>query len=130
MKTSQMIESKYLKKDDVGRGVLVTIRDLQKETLKMDDEEKEKWVLYFEELAKGLVLGSTTIQQTELATGSDDTDEWIGKKIVLYDDPNVQFKGKLVGGIRVRAVAKKSASKTAVVSAPDTDREMKRGGAA
>ena len=103
-----MLESKYLKKDDVGRGVLVTIRDLQKETIMADDVEKEKWVIYFEELAKGMVLGATTIQQIELACGSDDTDDWTGKKIVVFDDPNVMFKGKLVGGIRVKAVSKKA----------------------
>src|SRR5262252_4308922 len=107
MKTSAMIESKYLRKEDVGRGVLVTIRELQKETIQADDEHKEKWILYFNEFAKGLVLGSTTIQQCEIATGTDETDEWPGRKIVLFDDPNVSFKGKLVGGIRVRAVARK-----------------------
>jgi hypothetical protein len=27
---------------------------------------------------------------------------WVGSKIVLYNDSNVTFGGKLVGGIRVR----------------------------
>src|SRR5215471_2120146 len=109
MKTHEMIESKWLRKEDVGKGVRATIRELQKETINSDEGEKQRWVLYFDELPKGLVLGSTTIQQCELACGSDDTDEWIGKQIVLYEDPGVAFRGKLVGGIRVRPVPRRPA---------------------
>jgi len=32
---------------------------------------------------------------------ADDTDLWIGKKIKLYFDENVEFGGQMVGGIRV-----------------------------
>jgi len=35
-------------------------------------------------------------------TGSEDTENWEGKRIILYDDPSVSFGGKLTGGIRVR----------------------------
>ena len=35
--------------------------------------------------------------------GSRNSDDWIGKKVVLYRDPNVFFGGKPVGGIRCRA---------------------------
>ncbi|GAF83248.1 unnamed protein product, partial [marine sediment metagenome] len=31
-----------------------------------------------------------------------ETEEWIGKQIVLWADPTVSFGGKLVGGVRVR----------------------------
>ncbi|HXI50305.1 MAG TPA: hypothetical protein VNH84_02335, partial [Candidatus Saccharimonadales bacterium] len=62
-----------------------------------------KWCLTFIELEKPLVLNSTNIQVCQNICGSDDTDHWIGKRIVLYDDPNVSYQGKLVGGIRVRA---------------------------
>jgi hypothetical protein len=37
-------------------------------------------------------------------THSEESDGWIGKQIMLYNDPNVMFAGKLVGGIRVRPV--------------------------
>jgi len=103
-RTHEMIESKYLKKEDVGAGTLATVRNLEKEQLQVPNEDpKTKWVMYFEELAKGLVLGPTTIGQCEVALGSDNTDDWIGKKLVLFSDPTVAFMGKVVGGIRVRA---------------------------
>lgn len=103
-KTHEMIESKYLKKEDVGRGVLATVRSFAQANVGLEGQpEKLRWCMYFSELDKPLILNSTNIQLCELAFGSDDTDDWIGKKIVLYNDPNVSMQGKLVGGIRVRA---------------------------
>lgn len=62
-----------------------------------------KWCLHFRELEKPLVLNSTNIQLCAQICKSEDTDEWIGKRVVLYTDPNVSYAGKLIGGIRVRA---------------------------
>jgi hypothetical protein len=62
-----------------------------------------KYALYFEELEKPMVLNSTNGQLIAKIVGSDETDEWAGKQIVLYHDPNISFQGRLVGGIRVRA---------------------------
>ena len=50
-----------------------------------------------------MVLNSTNIHNCAQACNSQDTDDWVGKKVVLYEDPNVSFGGKLVGGIRLRA---------------------------
>jgi len=103
-KTSDMRESKFLKKEDVGRGVLVTISGcVQKNVAKEGAGEENKWCLTFKELDKPLVLNATNVQLCEAICGSDDTDHWIGKRIVLYTDPNVSYQGKLIGGIRVRA---------------------------
>jgi len=98
-----MRESKFLKKEDVGRGVLVTIASCVRKNVAMEGAEPEqKWCLTFHELDKPLVLNATNIQLCEQICGSDDTDHWIGKRIVLYTDPNVSYAGKLIGGIRVR----------------------------
>lgn len=103
-KTSQMRESKFLKKEDVGRGAMGTIEScVQMNVAKEGAEPELKWCLTFHEIEKPLVLNSTNIQLCEQIFGSDDTDYWIGKRIVLYTDPNVSFQGKLIGGIRVRA---------------------------
>lgn len=102
----EMIESKFLKKEDVGgeRGVLVTIAGLSEANVAMPGAEPVmKWTLAFEELDKPMVLNTTNLHSCAKACGSDNTDNWMGKKIVLYEDPNVSFGGKLVGGIRVRA---------------------------
>lgn len=102
-KTSEMRESKFLKKEDVGRGVLATITSCVRKNVAMEGADPEqKWCLTFQELDKPLVLNVTNIQLCEIMFGSDDTDHWIGKRIVLYTDPNVQYAGKIVGGIRVR----------------------------
>ena len=102
----EMIESKFLKKEDVGgeRGVLVTISGCQQANVAMQGADPEmKWTLAFAELDKPMVLNSTNIHMCAKACGSDNTDDWMGKKVVLYEDPNVSFGGKLVGGIRIRA---------------------------
>jgi len=67
------------------------------------EPEKLRWVLYFDEAEKGLVLNSTNAQIIGQFLGSEETDTWTGKKVVLYDDPSVAFGHKLVGGIRARA---------------------------
>lgn len=102
-KTSEMRESKFLKKEDVGRGALVSITNCIKKNVAMEGADPEwKWCLTFSELDKPLVLNSTNIQLCEQICGSDDTDQWVGKRVVLYTDPNVSYAGKLVGGIRMR----------------------------
>lgn len=103
-KISEMRESKFLKKEDVGRGVLATIAGCDQMNVAMEGAGQElKWCLHFKELEKPLVLNSTNIQLCANICASEDTDYWVGKRIVLYTDPNVSYGGKLVGGIRVRA---------------------------
>jgi hypothetical protein len=98
--------SKFLKKEDVGVGALVTIRKLTQENIAKEGAPEElKWCLHFDEFDKPLVLNSTNGQVVGKITGVEDEIEvgWIGKRIVLFDDPNVSFAGKITGGIRVRA---------------------------
>src|SRR3990167_2786224 len=105
-RVGDMIESKFLKKEDVGgeRGVLVTISGCQQANVAMPGADPEmKWTLSFQELDKPLVMNSTNLHACALGLSSDNTDDWMGKKVVLYADPNVSFGGKLVGGIRLRA---------------------------
>lgn len=103
-KVSDLKQSKFLTKHDCGRGVLVTIRGYEQVNVAMQGAEPEmKYVLNFNECEKGLVLNSTNGQLLEQILKSDDFDNWIGQKIVLYDEPNISFGGKLTGGIRVRA---------------------------
>lgn len=103
-KVSQMKNSKFLKKEDVGEeGTLVTIVNVHQVNVAMEGKEPEmKWCMAFREFEKPMVLNSTNAQLCEKFLGSDDTDDWAGRQIVLYDDPTVAFGGELVGGIRVR----------------------------
>ena len=110
---SDLKSSKFLKKEDVGEGCLVTIKGLRQENIAKEGAEEEmKWCLYLEEFDKPLVLNSTNGQVIGKITGVEHDIEkaWVGHKIVLYDDPNVSFAGKITGGIRVRAPKTKQVS--------------------
>ena len=101
--------SKFLKKEDVGEGSLVTICAVSQENIAKEGADPElKWTLHFDEFEKPMVLNSTNGQIIAKITGIENDIEigWIGKQIILYNDPNVSFAGKLMGGIRVRAVRK------------------------
>lgn len=96
-------DSKFLTKEDCGpRGLQVTITGWAEEDVSMETQPtKMKYVLHFKELAKPLVLNNTNGQRIALLTGKDDFDDWTGHQITLFNDPTVEFGGKLVGGIRV-----------------------------
>ena len=114
MHISALKESKFLKRSDVGDGVLVTIRNLiQENVAKEGTEEDMKWAIHFEELDKPLILNSTNAQIIAQIVKSEETDDWTGKQVVLYDDPSVSYGGKLVGGIRVRAPRGQAARRAA-----------------
>lgn len=103
-RTSQMRTSKFLKQDDVGRGALLTITGCVQMNVAAEGAPVEhKWCLTFREEDKPLVLNSTNIQLCERICGSDNTDDWIGKRVVAYTDPTVSYAGKVTGGIRLRA---------------------------
>jgi len=114
MKIGQLKQSKYLKKEDVGQGVVLTITRMEQQDVSMESEaEDKKPVLFFQESVmnehKGLVMNWTNLQLWAIATGTEETDEWICKKIELYTDPNVSYQGKLIGGIRIRPAAERKA---------------------
>jgi hypothetical protein len=124
MKISQMMGGKYLKKDDCIPDLLLTIRGFEEENVAPQDSGKDdmKWVMYFEETDKGLVMNSTNLQLAAIALNSQDTDDWIGQKIVAFNDPAVQYAGKITGGVRLRPPRKSVTGKPAAkVPAMATD---------
>jgi hypothetical protein len=123
-KISEMKSSKFLKRDDVGDGVVCTITGVSQENVAKEGADPEmKWCLHFANLDKPMVLNSTNMQLIAKFTGSEDTDDWEDKKIILYDDPSVSFGGKLTGGIRVRQYKGKESIKTS----EDTTQDMQGG---
>jgi hypothetical protein len=123
MKISSMMGGKYLKKDDCIPDLLLTIRGFEEANVAPDDKPQEmKWVMYFEETDKGLVMNSTNLQLAAIALNSQDTDDWIGQKIVAFNDASVQYAGKITGGVRLRPPRKSVAGKSAAkVPAMATD---------
>lgn len=103
-KIGEMIDSKYLKQSDVEQDTLVTVEKVGKANVAREGDEPEyKWLIRFTEFKKPMVLNSTNIKRLAKACASEDTDDWIGKQAVLYVDPDVEFGGNVVGGIRIRA---------------------------
>lgn len=102
-KLSEMIPSNYLKQADFPEDYIVTIRSVERKNIAMDGKPPEyKWLAHFAEFEKPMVLNSTNLQLLAKATGSDDSDDWIGKQVIVYVDENVTFGGELVGGLRIR----------------------------
>jgi hypothetical protein len=95
----------YLKKEDLPEtGVLLTIAECASENIAPEDKPREmKWVLRFVGDVKPLILNKVNITRLTAAFKSNDSDQWLGKQIVAYSDPDVEFGGKLVGGVRLRA---------------------------
>lgn len=108
MKVSQVFSGEYLKAADLnGAEPTVTIESVQ---LKEFDDGN-KFLISFEGKKKGLVANKTNASRIAMLYG-DDTDDWIGKRVVLYTDI-VDFQGKPTEAIRVRSPQKVAASEEA-----------------
>lgn len=116
MKISEMIPSAYLKQSDFDEnGIIVTVSHLEeKNVARADDAPEHKWVVFFKEYPeKGMVMNSTNINLMAKACESEDTDDWTGKEVVVYVDPNVGFGGKTTGGLRIKKYTQPAPPRTA-----------------
>lgn len=93
--------STYLRKEEIDGDQELTISSVEVE--EVGPEKDPKPVMYFKEIEKGMIIGSKAVLNTLIDAFGDETDEWVGKKITVYVDPNVAFKGKRIGGLRVKA---------------------------
>ena len=105
MKINEAFPSSYIKAADLdGKQTLVKMERVEYEMLGND----RKLVLYFEGKERGMVLNKTNANNIAHIYG-DDTDDWHGCEIVLFE-AMVDFQGKTVPAIRVRAPKKKPAT--------------------
>jgi hypothetical protein len=105
---SSLIQSKYLSKSDLGprlAALLTIVGGEAKNVAKQGAAPDVKWVLKFKETAKEWPLSNTKLRNVAQITGSQNTDGFVGKQIVVYYDPNVKYMGQIVGGLDVRAPA-------------------------
>lgn len=101
MKVSQVFSGEYLTAADL-QGAEPSVVIASVELKEFDDGNK--FLLTFQGKKKGLVANKTNSKRIAALYG-DDTDEWIGREIVLYSDM-VDFQGKSVEAIRVRGPKK------------------------
>ncbi len=121
MKIGDMIESKYLKQGDVPDPITVTFHSLKKVNVARDDEDPDyRWTAKFNEFPKPMVLNVTNLKRTAKALG-DDTEDWLGKQMELYCDPDIEFGGNIVGGLRLRGIRRSGTHAKATTHRGDDD---------
>jgi len=94
----------YLKTSDIEGDMTVQISHVKVEELGRDEKKDKKAVVYFKDLDKGLALNKINAEVLEELCGSDETDDWLGIKVILYVDPNVYYGGEKKGGVRVKEI--------------------------
>ena len=96
-------ESKYLKKEDVGEsGINLVITKFTRETIGQGNDQEEKAIIHFQGNAKPMVLNKTNAERLKLIFKTDNPDDVIGKPVNCFNDPFIEFGGKITGGIRIR----------------------------
>jgi hypothetical protein len=98
MRVSRTYGGNHYKAEDLDKPILLTIDQV---TSKEFDDGKEKLVLAFGEDEHTFVCNLTNAQTLAELYG-DETDDWIGEKVVLYATRTL-FQGKQTPCIRVRA---------------------------
>ena len=93
----------FLKNEDLASGPQrFSIQGVSKVTFEAQNGHPAEDVLQLElDDNRQFSLNKTNIKILIGAHGGK-TDGWIGKSVILYVDPNVMFRGGLVGGVRVQ----------------------------
>lgn len=115
MLISSAFPSKYLKAEDLqGRNVTVVIDRVEMDEVGKDKDIKP--IVYFQGKEKGVVLNKTNSNAIAAAFG-DDTDNWTGAEVVLFE-VMTDFEGKTVAAIRIRVPPRKPQRAAAPPSTP------------
>ncbi len=104
--------TEYLTKEDCDPPVLKIISGMTWERFERDNGKDEiRAVLHFTD-GKPMVLNQVNKEILQADFGKRTVGELKGLKIELYNDPNVMFGSKRVGGIRIRKPAEAVATPT------------------
>lgn len=99
VKTGDVFPSRYLRGADIeDREQPATVSHVAMEEV-ADGEKKP--VVHFRGVTKGVVLNKTNWDRLVQISGSDDSDDWGGIKVVLYTEL-VPFQGKTSPAIRIK----------------------------
>ena len=123
-KLNDMFPSNYLKAVEIEDDLPVTIHSIKQEQIGDD----EKFIVYFNELDKGLVLNKTNAETISQVVGSDDTDDWPGHSITLFVT-TVTFQGKPTEAIRIK-LRKPKPGKSGKPTEPDKPMPQRKSAAA
>jgi hypothetical protein len=102
---SEFDKSKYLRAEDLKAEKKLRI---EKVTVEVMADKKQKLTVWFTNDPRGLVLNKTNNRVLRGAFG-DDVSGWKDKIVVVFPT-TVEFRGKMVPGLRVRIPAPKQAA--------------------
>ena len=112
--------SQYLGVTDVGdRKIRTRIVKTKKEQVR-DRESgklKKRIVVFFENVAKPLILNATNLNTLIDALGRNPAN-WLNASIGIWVDPSVAYAGKKTGGVRLRVLGPAVKPKPAAQPAP------------
>ena len=108
-------QSKFLRAEDLTQDKVLRIKSVTEELVGQGADQQKKLVVWFTNSPKGLALNRTNNRTIRGAYG-DDVAGWIGKLIVVFPT-QADFRGRLVGALRVRIPPPKQA-KTSVAAPP------------
>ena len=106
MKLDELVptDSKYLTKEDVGEnGLDLTIAGFKRVVVGEGENADERAIMGFTgEGIKPMVLNKTNMRRLKVILKAETTEECKGKVVNVFNDPLIEFGGKIVGGIRIR----------------------------
>lgn len=123
MKVGDAYPSKYLAAADLdGRDITVTIDDVKLEDIGQGQNKEQKLVISMKGKDKQFVVNKTNAKTISKVLGSDDTDDWIGQRIII-GPREVEFQGDMIWSLRVslRSPASAQAAPAARQPAPPVD---------
>jgi hypothetical protein len=107
-------QSRFLRAEDLTAAKTFRIKSVTEELVGQGADQQKKLVIWFTNSPKGLALNRTNNRTIRSAYG-DDTTGWTGKLIEVFPT-QVDFRGRLVGALRVRIPPPKQAKPAAVLS--------------
>ena len=104
MRRAEAFPGRFLTQHDAVTPIVATIASVWQEELDDDGRKKLKNVMGFIEAnLKPMIVNPTNWDVLENAYG--DSDDWHGKRVEIYVNPDVMMGTRKVGGLRVRIPA-------------------------
>ena len=80
----------------------LTIAGFKIDMVGQGKDQEQRCIMGFQEDVKPMIVNKTNMGRLKHITGAETTGQARGKVINVYNDPMVEFGGKLTGGIRIR----------------------------
>ena len=104
MKASRLL-SDYIKTETVKQSGPMHLKIKDCEIVEFKDDKSgtlDKKLALVVDTDQKLILNKENNRTLIEGFGTDETDDWIGRTVEAYYEPDIQFGGKRVGGLRLR----------------------------